>query len=362
MNFLERLRGAPYPYRNNSLNMFRLFLAACVLFAHAWYIAGEGVGPQLHGENVGGWAVAGFFVISGFLITRSRIRTRAGEYLLHRVARIYPAFVVCLFVTALVFGPIAMMIEHGSLAGYVGTPVTPAQYVWGNLGLSVTSYDIGRTLDTVPYPNAWNGSLWTLYFEFLCYLFVWIAGAWSAFRRSWIPAAVLWMLSTIVWSNIDLANRLGLDMNFILLSKLLPFFLGGTLVYFLVDRWGINRGLGIVSLLIASIIVVMVPGWGGQAAAPFMAYGLLFLATLIPQPRWIARNDVSYGFYIYAWPVQQLVVLFGGLAWGMPVYILLTIIGAVALAIASWFLVERPAMNRVRGRVRRGDAVRAPSV
>ncbi|WP_345801881.1 acyltransferase [Microbacterium sp. AZCO] len=362
MSLTTALRGTPYPYRENSLNLFRLFLAALVLFAHSWYIAGRGVGPMLHGENLGGWAVAGFFVISGFLITRSRIRTKAGEYLLHRVARIYPAFLVCLVLTAAVFGPISMLVEYGSLAGYLTTPVTPAQYVWGNLGLEVTSYDIGRTLDTVPYPNAWNGSLWTLYFEFICYLTVWVLGAWAVFRKSLVPAVILFLGSVAVWVNIGLATRLGLDLNFTLLFKLLPFFLGGTVVYFVVDRWGMNRWIGIASIILAGLIIVFVPGWGGQAASPFMAYGLLFLATLVRQPRWIARNDVSYGFYIYAWPVQQLTVLFGGLAWGMPVYILLTIIGTSVLAVGSWFAVERPAMRRVRGGARTGAPVRAPSV
>lgn len=344
------LSGRPYPYRDNSLNMFRLVLAGLVLFAHSWYIAGRGVGPQIQGENLGGWAVAGFFVLSGFLITRSRFRTGAGDYLLHRVARIYPAFVVCLIVTALLFGPIAALIENGTLAGYVSTPVTPLQYIWGNLGLKVTSYDIGATLNTVPYPDAWNGSLWTLYYEFLCYLIVWILGSWALFRRSLIPAAVAFLGSVLVWVNIGLADRVGLDASFVLLFKLLPFFLGGALVFLIIERVGVNMWVAIASLAVAIAAIVGIPHWGGQISAPFLAYGLLFLSTVIRQPRWIARNDISYGFYIYAWPVQQLTVLFGGDRWGMPVYIFITIIGTVALAALSWFLVERPCMRRVRSR------------
>jgi peptidoglycan/LPS O-acetylase OafA/YrhL len=342
--------------------MFRLVLAAMVLFAHSWYVAGRGVGPQLHGENLGGWAVAGFFVLSGFLITRSRLRTTAGEYLLHRVARIYPAFVVCLIVTAAVFGPIALLLSHGTLEGYLTTPITPWEYVWGNLGLNVVHYGIGVTLDTVPYPNVWNGSLWTLYFEFLCYLAVWVLGAWSLFRRSVIPAAVLFIASVVVWANIDLAERIGLNYNFTLLFKLLPFFLGGTVVYFVIERFGLNRWVGIGSIVVAAAIIVLVPGWGGQAASPFVAYGLLFLATVIPQPRWIARNDISYGFYIYAWPVQQLFGLLGAPVWGMTFYLVVTTVGTAVLAALSWFLVERPCMQRVRGRAKIGAPVRAPSV
>lgn len=346
----QALRGVPFPYRENSLNLFRLILAGLVLFAHSWYIAGRGVGPQLHGENLGGWAVAGFFVLSGFLITRSRFRTGAGDYLLHRVARIYPAFLVCLLATAVLFGPIAALIENGTLAGYVSTPVTPLQYVWGNLGLNIMSYDIGATLNTVPYPNAWNGSLWTLYYEFLCYLLVWVLGAWALFRRSLVPAAVAFVLSVVVWMNIGLAERVGLDGSFVLLFKLMPFFLGGALAFLIIERYGINLWIAVGALVVAAALIIGIPGWGGQISSPFLAYGLLYLSSVIPQPRWIARNDISYGFYIYAWPVQQLVVLMGGTRWGMVVYILITIVGTVILAALSWFLIERPSMRRVRRR------------
>lgn len=342
------LRGTPYPFRKNSLNLFRLILAALVLFAHSWYIAGKGNGPLIQGENLGGWAVAGFFVLSGFLITRSRLRTSPGDYLLHRVARIYPAFLVVLFITAFVFAPIALLIEQGSLSGFFTTPVTPFQYVWGNLALYIDHYSIGATLQDVPYPGAWNGSLWTLFYEFLCYILIWVMGFVAIFRRSPIPVLVLWILSVVLWAFIGGAHRLGLDMSFELFARLLPYFLGGSLIFFLVERIGVNRLLGIGALAVAVAVILLIPHWGGQATAPLIAYGLLSLSTWIRQPSWVARNDVSYGFYIYAWPVQQLAILVGGAALGMPVYILVTIVLTFALAWLSWVLVERPAMMLAR--------------
>jgi peptidoglycan/LPS O-acetylase OafA/YrhL len=342
------LRGTPYPYRRNSLNLFRLILAALVLFAHSWYIAGRGSGPSIQGENLGGWAVAGFFVLSGFLITRSRLRTSPGEYLLHRVARIYPAFVVVLVVTAFVFAPVALLIEQGSLAGFLTTPITPFQYVWGNLALYIEHYGIGATLQGVPYPGAWNGSLWTLFYEFLCYIVIWVLGFVAVFRRSPVLVGVLWALSVAMYALIGTAQRVGLDVSFELFARLLPFFLGGSLMFFVIEKWGTNRLLGIAALFGAVALIWLIPRWGGQASAPLLAYGLLSLSTWVPQPAWIARNDVSYGFYIYAWPVQQLVVLIGGAAMGMPVYILITIVATFALAWLSWVLIERPAMLMVR--------------
>ena len=361
MSAAAAFAGTPYPYRRNSLNLFRLILAAMVLFAHAFYISGAGEGPKLQGENLGGWAVAGFFVLSGFLITRSRLRTAPGEFLLHRIARIFPAFLVCLVVIAFVFAPIAALIEFGTLAGFLSTPVTPLQYVWGNITLYIDYYTIGRTLESAPYPGAWNGSLWTLFYEFVCYVIVWLLGGLAVFRRSAWPAGAAFVLILAVWIGIGLAQRWGLDDSFFLLAKLAPFFLGGAFAYFIIDRAGINAWIGLASLAVAAALILFVPRWGGQASAPFLAYGLLWLSAIVRQPGWIARNDVSYGFYIYAWPVQQLVVLVGGAALGLPVYIVITIALTLALAWLSWVGIERRAMMWARPASRSpGAAERVP--
>lgn len=339
-----------FPYRANSLNLFRLILAFLVLVAHAFFTAGYDWSPGFNGENLGGWAVIGFFVISGFLITRSRLRTDAGTYLVHRIARIMPAFLVCLVVTAFVFGPIALLATQGTLSGYMTTGVTPLEYIWGNLFLHVDHYAIGQSLSTVPYPDAWNGSLWTLYFEFICYLIVWVLGAFALFRRSVLLAAALWVGAVLVRIVTAMGITGGLDGDFELLARLLPYFLGGSLIYLIVQRWGFVPLIGCVSIPIAAVLMVFVPIAGGPLAAPFLGYALLYLSTVVPQPNWIAKNDISYGFYIYAWPMQQLVLIFGGAQFGIVVYILITTVVTALLAAASWFFVERPVMRLARGR------------
>lgn len=60
------------------------------------------------------------------------------------------------------------------------------------------------------------------------------------------------------------------------------------------------------------------------------------------------RNDLSYGVYIYAWPVQQLVALSGGSRHGVALYIALSIALTYPLAALSWFLVEKPALRHKR--------------
>lgn len=337
-----------FPYRRNSLNLFRLILASLVLVAHSYYLVGRDDSPGFNGENLGGWAVVGFFVISGFLITRSRFRTDAGTFLVHRIARIMPAFVVCLLVTAFVFAPFALLIVPGSLTGFLQDAPTPLQYVWSNLFLRIDTYQIGQSLSTAPYPNAWNGSLWTLYFEFLSYLTVWVLGGLAIYRRSVLTVLLVWMVSVGVRLGVLVGFTGGLDGNFELFTRLLPYFLGGSLVYLVIERWGLDRRIGIACIPVAAVLMTFVPGLGGPLAAPLLGYALLFLSTVVPQPRWVARNDVSYGFYIYAWPVQQLIVLLGGSELNIAIYMLICAVVTFILAWASWMGVERHFMRIAR--------------
>ncbi|WP_211374103.1 acyltransferase [Cellulomonas fimi] len=346
-----RPAGRPLDPRNNALNLVRLALASLVLVAHAYYIAGVGVGPQIDGENLGGWAVFGFFTISGYLITGSRLDNPVGTYFVHRVARIFPAFLVCLIVTALVFAPIGYWSVHGSLEGYLTTGTTPAAYVFGNAGLRVNAYDVAATPAGVPYPGAWNGSLWTLYYEFLSYVIIGALAVLGWFRRSPWPLAGAFALSVAVHALMDrLLPYVGGNVDFQLLGKLLPLFLGGALVHVLRDRLPLHLPGALASTAVVAFTVWALDGWGAQLTAPLIAYVLLWIGATLPSPRLVQRHDISYGVYIYAFPVQQLLVLAGVHELGLAVYDVAAFAVTAVLATASWLLVERPVMRRARGR------------
>lgn len=335
--------------RGNSLNLIRLVLALSVLFAHSWHIVGAGSGPGFRGENLGGWAVAGFFGISGYLITASRFSNRIGTYLVHRVARIFPAFIVCLVVMAFVFAPAAFLIQHGSLQGFLSTPTTPLNSVFANLGLRIVSYDVAGTPAGVPYPGAWNGSLWTLYFEFMCYLLVAMLGFIPLVRKTPWPIVAAFAVSVLLWANIAaIKPYFQSNLDFELAARLIPYFLGGAVVQVLSSRIGIHRIAGPASILVAGLSIMLVDGYGGQLAAPFIAYGLLWISTWMPQPRLIARHDISYGAYIYAFPVQQLLAVFGAYHWGVWWFTVAATLCTVPFAAASWLFVERPVMRRAK--------------
>lgn len=343
--------GKPFDSRNNSLNLIRLLLAFTVLVHHSWPLTGSDYEPGFAGETLGGWAIAGFFVISGYLITASRYTHGLGDYLVHRIARIMPAFLVCLVVVAFVFAPIGYAAAKGSLDGFFGTGTTPANYIFSNLGLRMNTYDVAGSPMNVPYPGAWNGSLWSLYYEFFCYIIVAVLGVFAFFRKSpWFMTAAF-VASVVVEANMErILPYLQYNFDFELLFQLLPFFLGGAVVQVWKDRIGIHWLPAVLSIAAAVLITAFVPGWGGAASAAFICYGILWISLWLPSPLLVKKNDVSYGLYIYAFPVQQLLAVYGVNELGIFPFTVIATVCAFPLAVASWLLIERPVMRRVRGR------------
>ena len=352
---LWRWTGRQLDPRRNSLNLIRLVLASLVLVAHAYYIAGvpsaDGTfGPHIDGENLGGWAVFGFFALSGYLITASRWSNQLGTYLVHRIARIFPAFLVCLVVMVVAFAPVSYLVQHGSLGGYLTTGTAPANFVFSNSLLRINAYDIAGTPAEVPYPGAWNGSLWSLYYEFLCYLIVGALGTVAWFRRSRWAMVVAWVVSVGLhagWTH-GVAGLMGNNGDFQLLFKLLPLFLGGAVVQLWRHRLPLHWAGALLSAVVVTGAVWVLDGGGAQLTAPFLAYLLIWIGSVLPSPRLVQRHDISYGVYIYAFPVQQLLVLTGIHEAGLPVYDVVALACTVPLATASWLLVERPIMRRAR--------------
>jgi peptidoglycan/LPS O-acetylase OafA/YrhL len=78
---------------------------------------------------------------------------------------------------------------------------------------------------------------------------------------------------------------------------------------------------------------------------------VFWLAYRLPFNRFDARGDFSYGFYIYAFPVQQTLALWRVHTLGVVVYVLACSVITFALAVASYYLIERRCMSLKNVRV-----------
>jgi peptidoglycan/LPS O-acetylase OafA/YrhL len=337
--------------QGNSIGFLRFALAALVILHHSYVLSGhrDPLDRLTRGNlDLGNVAVSGFFVLSGFLITRSAERAPSvWRYLWHRVLRIFPGFWVCLVVCAAVIGPFFWLVERGSLGGYAGiSDQAPLGYVVSNAGLSINQTRIDGLLAGLPYPSAMNGSLWTLSYEFSWYL---IAGALAVvglLRSRWLAlvAVVLLIAPQSLPGGHPLA---GLPLfGYGLISRYALAFSLGILAYVWRHRVPLDDRLAIIGAILfaVSLLTKTVPVVG----VPAMAYLILWAAWRLPFRRFDVRWDLSYGVYIYAFPVQQGLALLGAAALPVAVLFPLALATTIPFAFASYVLVERPAL-RLKG-------------
>lgn len=350
--------GQVFDPRNNALNAFRLALAAEVMLFHSWPITGH-MPPKSTLQLFFSVGVDGFFAISGFLITRSWLSDpRLRDYLTARALRILPGFYACLIVTAFVFAPLSVAIQGGSVAKLLGS-TAPFEYVLKNAAVAYLHVDVGGTPRDVPGGPTWNGSLWSLIWELLCYVAVAAIGVAGLANRRWISAAILVLATGLamllppltfpgVWTIPQLAVRAAI------------MFSAGALMYQWRDlipaRW---------SLVAVSVAIVagagFLPDYRVIGALP-LAYAVIVSGALLKKDRLRLRTDLSYGLYIYAFPVQQLLAVCGLATRLYPaVFFLVAVAASLPLAAASWFLVEKPSMSLKRRLKQRWSAPVASS-
>jgi peptidoglycan/LPS O-acetylase OafA/YrhL len=340
--------GAALRGRNNALNAVRLLLAGAVIVSHLFVTGGYGAEPRWGGYTLGGWAVMGFFGISGYLVTGSRLSNPLRSYLRRRCLRIYPGFWTCLVLTAFVLAPLSAVLDASHFAA-----TSAAGYVMFNASLWMAQGDVDATLRHVPLPLVWNASAWTLAYEFLCYLVVGVgmSVARDPRWRRWSLWAGLALVTTL---NLVAVHR-GSSNGFLTLSLWLgAFFLAGGCVRMEAHRLPVSAWLAAASM---ALLVVASATGVVRALAPLpLTYIVLWLGATV-RVRWGSRNDLSYGVYIYAFPVQQLLAAAG--MQRMPwLYASSTFVLVSALAAASWWGVEKPSLALAhRGSARRTQAV-----
>ena len=174
-----------------------------------------------------------------------------------------------------------------------------------------------------------------------CYLGVLALGAGGVLRHPRTVAALVAVLALAV-AGLDLL-RPDASKGVQTALRLPLIFAAGGALYLWRDRARLS-GLAFVALLLAVILLpaFLFKAWLFLATA----YGVIWLALApgLPHPALDLRHDLSYGVYLYGWPVQQsLVQLFptaSALALLAPSLAL-----TLAVAALSWFGVERPAMG-----------------
>jgi peptidoglycan/LPS O-acetylase OafA/YrhL len=343
----------------NNFDQVRLFGAILVIYGHAYALSG-GVVPGFAANAVSTIGVKIFFSISGYLVALSWLRDpNIARFLFRRFLRIFPALIVIVLLSAFVMGPILTRL---SLGEYFSNPLT--YFYLKNIALYINYYLPGLFAGNV-YPGAVNGSLWSLPAEFAMYLltpiliggasliagrgaFAVIGGVFIAvgfWLTSVMPQFIYVVYATDVWTWLSVA----------------PYFLMGMMYAVCrLDRM-LSIYIGSAGLFALAVFETSVPVKEAALLVILPYFSLSFGMGLAPALHKLTRGtDLSYGLFLYGFPVEQILHHgLGTLIGPWKTFVLATIICG-GLAYLSWNLVEKPALNwKPRGkRNEPGPAVR----
>jgi peptidoglycan/LPS O-acetylase OafA/YrhL len=120
-------------------------------------------------------------------------------------------------------------------------------------------------------------------------------------------------------------------------------FVSGALLWAYRDKIVMDRRLAVLCMALVTVGSFS-PNYR-LIAAPAVAYLMLYAALAWGRHRrLVLNNDVSYGTYVYAFPIQQTCLMVGvPTAWFTFTVISMAL--TLPLAATSWFVIERPAMR-----------------
>lgn len=330
--------------RNNNFGALRLLFASLVAVAHSPELVDGDRSRELLTRvfgtlSFGELAVDGFFFISGYLIAQSFTSADSiGDFMRKRFLRIYPAYAVCFAICVAVVAPIA--------GGHDFFAAATVKRLLTQI-LLLREPKIPGTFEGMDWRYL-NLPMWTLSLEFKCYLGTAAFGLCGMLRRErrlWI-AAVLGLLIVTYAASGCAAEQCTVPG----IAKQLRFpmiYGAGTAAFLFRDRIPLRAGLAALAalLLAASLSVRALSEVGVALFGGYLILWFAFAARPIPAPSFARRADLSYGIYLYAYPVQALTVWFHRTIdpWLLTA---IALTAATALAFASWRLIEAPALAR----------------
>lgn len=298
--------------RDNNFNIIRLLAAIMVMSGHMAYIMG-GDRPILLGQEVHALGVKLFFLIGGYLITKSfESEPSVRKYIIKRFFRIWPPLVVAVLVTALFIAPI---FSSYSLKEYYSNPSVLLYCVRNIMFFPV--FSLPGVFENNPYPNAVNGSLWSLPIEVFMYIMVPIVVL-TIFKKKLKQNFIMMFIFTSVFCIAQILHlRFFLDKHLIIYGSdlaqamdLIPFYMIGMLFTFEDMKRYLNIQAAIILLILCSSIKT------SMELEYLIIYTVfpyvIFSVALIKLPFFgrkfpSKRFEISYGLFLFGFPIQQCV-------------------------------------------------------
>jgi peptidoglycan/LPS O-acetylase OafA/YrhL len=342
--------------RDNNFNLIRLVAAFGVMFSHSFGLrAGWSSGitePIWHVNFISWCAVSVFFIMSGYLVTKSIAHDGdVARYLWSRALRILPGLTVCTFVTVVVAGLFLTTLPLGQFFSSTET----IQFASHN---AVAATGVRYYLPGVFESNldhTVNGSLWTLPYEQCCYALLAVGWILSGARRVRFFSICLFLVAIgYVWIFLVRADALPPAEMFACINALRFLFCFGIGIIGAlsgVETWVRHPGPALIAVLFLIPMLSFLPTRFAGICVVLAAASFWFAFLDGTVLRALRRlPDISYGVYIYAYPVQQSVIAhFPESPWAQQFLLSAAII--LGLSTCSWYLVEKPALSLKKKRL-----------
>lgn len=345
METRKRTVGNSLRGRENNFDFIRFIAAVLVIYSHAFPLTGgdekSGIVYMLlaYDDSMGSFGVNIFFILSGFLVTMSYMRTQnVRTFLKARALRILPAFEVVVLFSVFILGPIVTALSAGEYFTSAGTYqylanllVFPVNFIQSLPGVFVDN----------PFSLAVNGSLWTIPIEVVFYFVVLFSGL-----LGWLKKKNIFLIFAAICAAAFIGSELflgyaGAGRYITLLLKLAIPFAFGMLLYLFRDKVPL-RGLYAIIALVGLLLCCRF--FENQIVVNlFLSYLILYvgLSQRFRLYKFAKHGDLSYGLYLFAFPVQQAVTHFGGAGVTPAVNFVLSLVITAVLAFFSWHLVEK---------------------
>lgn len=320
----------------------RLTAAIAVVFSHSFaislnnYALDPMVGWTNNQMSFGDLAVSVFFIISGFLITQSYDYRKDPVYFLKaRVLRIFPALIVVILLTTFIMGPILTTL---SVTDYLKNSQT---YLYlRNIFLYPIQYYLPGVFENNILMGVVNGSIWTLIYEVCCYAVVLLLGIFKMLKKS---TSIILLAATICISMMPQFPHSDFTYK---LNYLCGYFFGGMVLYMFREYIKVNHFYAVISLS----IIILSANYGGLVRPAIPLFGAYLVYYFAFNKSFKLSNvsrygDLSYGVYIYAFPVQQILVYLSNGKMNSTINFVVALIISLIFAFLSWHVVEKNAMK-----------------
>lgn len=335
-------------FKNNNFDFLRFFAASMVIFDHSFPIYGQRFTDftlALTGVT-GLLALPVFFIISGFLITRSWLRNpKVIPYFKKRILRIFPGLIFAIFLTVFILGPIVTILP---IKSYFSQGQTWMYLT--SITLKIKAHLPGVFLDN-PRAQIINGSLWSLSLEFLMYILVAVFGVTGILHQKRKSLVIGIVILLIIMMEILTRNSTLRSVNIVGLVPFLfvefgAYFAVGSLFYLYRDHVPLNPLLALLSaFMIFMAIKFPVLASLNYLGLPYLVLYFALAVKIKPLSSFKKYGDFSYGMYIFAFPIQQTIVHFWGRKISFTAFILLAFCATLVMSFFSWNLVEKHALK-----------------